>query len=102
MTYSEKVKAGKEIVERMKGLSEDGNFTFNYKGDIYKLACYAVYDNDKRSYSIDKVGSYHGGMNIDDKIGPTSLSLYTYDMMGQRATYKMPMYLMEVLTPKEV
>ena len=101
MTYSDKVKASKEIVERMKGLPEDGTFTFKYKEDMYKLACYSVYNNDRRAYSIDKVGSYHSGMNIEDKIGPTSLSLYTYDMMGQRATYKMPMYLMEVLTPKE-
>ena len=102
MTYSQRVKAGKEIIERMEGLSEDGNFTFKYKNEVYKLKCYAVYDNGRRSYAIDKVASYTGGMNIDDKlIGPTTLGLYTYDMMGQKATYKMDMSLMEVLTPKE-
>ena len=103
MTYSQRVKAGKEIIERMEGLSEDGSFTFKYKNEVYKLKCYAVYDDGKRSYAIDKVASYMGGMNIDDKmIGPTTLTLYTYDMMGQKATYKMDMSSMEVLTPKEV
>jgi len=105
MTYSEKVKAGKEIIERMNTLSENGKFTFKYKNQVYSLNCYSVYEDGRRSYSIDKVGAWgvYGGMNIDDKkIGPTSLTLYTYDMMNQRSTYKMDMSLMEVLTPKEV
>ena len=102
MTYSQKVKVGKEIIERMNGLSEEGKFTFSYKNQVYSLKCYSVYDDGRRSYAIDKVGSWgYGGMNID-KIGPTSLSLYTYDMMNQRSTYKMDMSLMEVITPKEV
>ena len=102
MTYSDRVKASKEIVKRMEGLSEDTSFKFKYKNEVYRLKCYAVYDNGRRSYAIDKVASYTGGMNIDHKIGPTSLTLYTYDMMSQKATYKMDMSLMEVLTPKEV
>ena len=101
MTYSQRVKASKEIVERMEGLPEGGTFTFKYKEDVYTLSCYSVYTNGRRAYSIDKVGHYTSGMNIEDKIGPTTLTLYTYDMMGQRATYKMPMYLMEVITPIE-
>ena len=101
MTYREKVKAGKEIIKRMEGLLEDNSFTFKYKNETYKLKCYAVYDDGKKSYAIDKIGSYVGGMNIDDKkIGPTSLTLYTYDMMNQKATYKMDMSSIEILTPK--
>jgi hypothetical protein len=103
MTYKERVQAGKEIIKRMEGLSEDTGFTFKYKNKVYTLKCYAVYDNGRRSYAIDKVASYMGVMNIDDKlIGPTGLTLYTFDMMGQKATYKMDMSSMEVLTPKEV
>ena len=101
MTYKEKVKASKEIISRMEGLSEDTSFTFKYKNETYKLKCYSVYDDGKKSYAIDKVGSYMGGMNIEDKkIGPTSLTLYTYDMMNQKATYKMDMSSIEILTPK--
>ena len=104
MTYSDKVKAGKEIVKRMEGLSEDTGFTFKYKNETYKLKCYSVYDDGTRSYAIDKVASYTGGMNIENrfgsKLGPTSLTLYTYDMMNQKATYKMDMSSIEILTPK--
>ena len=102
MTYSQKVKAGKEIIERMNSLSENGKFTFEYKNEIYQMRCYSVYEDGRRSYAIDKVGSFgYGGMNID-KVYPTRLTLYTYDMMNQRSTYTMDMSLMEVLTPKEV
>ena len=104
MTYREKVKAGKEIIKRMEGLLEDNSFTFKYKNETYKLKCYAVYDDGKKSYAIDKIGSYVGGMNIENrfgsKLGPTSLTLYTYDMMNQKATYKMDMSSIEILTPK--
>ena len=95
MTYSEKVKAGKEIISRMEALQEDGKFTFKYKNQVYSLKCYSVYDDGRRSYAVDKVGGYgYGGMNVG-KIGPTSLELYTYDMMNQRSIYKMDMSLIE-------
>jgi len=101
MTYSQRVNSGKEIVKTMEGLSEDGKFTFKYNNETYQLRCYTVFDDGTKSYSVDKVGSYgYGGMNVG-KIGPTVLELYTYDMMGQRSTYKMNMSLMEVLTPIE-
>ena len=95
MTYSEKVKAGKEIIKRMNGLLEEDKFTFKYKNEVYYLKCYSIYDDGRKSYAIDKVSHYGSGMNID-KIGPTTLELYTYDMMGQRSTYKMDMSLMEL------
>ena len=95
MTYSERVKAGKEIISRMEVLQEDDGFTFKYKNQIYSLKCYSVYDDGRRSYAVDKVGSYgHNGMNVG-KVGPTSLELYTYDMMGQYSTYKMDMSAIE-------
>ena len=101
MTYKDKVKASKEIIKRMQGLSEDDTFTFKYNNETYRLKCYAIYDDGRKSYAIDKIAPYMGGMNIDDKIGPTTLTLYTYDIMQQRSTYKLPMYQMEVITPIE-
>jgi len=95
MTYSEKVKAGKEIISRMEALQENDKITFKYKGQVYRLYCYSVYEDGRRSYAVDKVGGYgDGGMNIE-KVGPTSLSLYSFDMMGQKSTYKIDMSLME-------
>ena len=101
MTYSNKVKAGRVIVERMDSLPRDGKFTFKYRKEVYQLTCYSVYDNGERNLAIGKVGVMSlGGMNIG-KIGPTTIELYTYDLMNQRTTYRMDMSLMEVLTPKE-
>ena len=96
MTYSDKVKASKVIVERINSLLEDESFTFKYKGIIYVLDCYSISQvTGRRSYSVNKVGSYgSNGMNVE-KIGPTSLSLYTFDMMEQKSTYKMDMSLIE-------
>ena len=101
MTYSHKVKAGRVIVERMDSLNQDEKFTFKYRKEVYQLTCYSVYDNGERNLAIGKVGVMSfGSMNIG-KIGPTTIELYTYDLMNQRSTYKMDMSSMEVLTPKE-
>ena len=101
MTYSNKVKAGKVIVERMNSLPEYGKFTFKYRKEVYQLTCYSVYADGQRNLAISKVGVMSlGGMNVG-KIGPTTIELYTYDLMNQRTTYRMDMSSMEVLTPKE-
>ena len=89
MTYQEKVKASKGFISKVEALREEESFTFKYKNQMYSLKCYSIYDDGRRSYAVDKVGAYgYGGMNVS-KVGPTSLSLYTYDMMNQRSTYKM-------------
>ena len=100
MTYSQKVKAGKEIVERMNSLSENGKFTFEYKNEIYQMRCYSVYEDGRKSFSVSKPTSVES-MNVWD-ISRTSFELYTYNMMNQRSTYRMDMSLMKVITPKEV
>ena len=95
MTYSERVKASKVIVEKISSLTEGDSFTFKYRGIVYVLDCYSISEaTGRRSYSVNKVGSYGSGMNVE-KIGPTSLSLYTFDMMGKKSTYKMDMSLIE-------
>lgn len=96
MTYQDKVKASKEIIKRINSLLEDESFTFKYKGIVYVLDCFSIVEaTGRRSYSVNKVGSYgSNGMNVE-KIGPTSLSLFTFDMMEQKSTYKMDMSLMD-------
>ena len=96
MTYKEKVKAGKEIVKQMNLLGEEDFFSFEYKGEIFKLRCFAEYDDGRKCYAVNKLYSMNS-MNVDDKkIGPSSLTLYTFDMMNQKATYKMDMSLMKI------
>ena len=84
MTYSEKVKKASTIYNAIKGLKEDQSISIVYKGDTYKVSAYSSYE-DKLSYSI---WSGFRGMNID-KVGKTSLTLYSYDMMSQRTSYRL-------------
>lgn len=96
MTYSDKVKASKEIVERINTLKVGDSFTFRYKGIVYEMDCFSIMESTgRRSYSVNKANAYgRNGMNVE-KINPTSLSLYSFDMMDQKSTYKMELFLME-------
>ena len=82
MNYSQKVKECKPFVDMVKGLKEDQYMEFAYSGNRYKLKAYKSY-NGEMSYSVWQSFS---GMNVS-KIGNTSISLYTYDMMSQKTTY---------------
>ena len=95
MTYSEKVKKASTIYNAIKGLKEDQSISIVYKGDTYKISAYSSYE-DKLSYSI---WSGFRGMNID-KVGKTSLTLYTYDMMSQRTSYRLSL-LEATLLPED-
>ena len=82
MNYSQKVKECKPFVDMVKGLKEDQRMEFAYAGNKFKLSAYKSYDG-KMSYSV---WNSFRGMNVS-KIGRTSISLYTYDMMSQKTTY---------------
>lgn len=84
MTYSDKVKKASEIYNGIVGLTEDQSISIIYKGDTYKVSAYTSY-NGKMSYSVWKD---YRGMNVS-KVGKTSLTLYTFDMMGQKTTYRL-------------
>ena len=84
MKYSEKVKKASTVLKAIAGLSEDQSIDILYKGDTYKVSAYSSYE-DKLSYSV---WSGMRGMNVD-KVGKTSLTLYSYDMMSQRTTYRL-------------
>ena len=95
MTYSEKVKKASTIYNAIKGLKEDQSISIVYKGDTYKVSAYSSYE-DKLSYSV---WSGFRGMNVD-KVGKTSLTLYTYDMMSQRTSYRLSL-LEATLLPED-
>jgi len=82
MKYTAKVKKCKPFFEMMSRLTEDTYMEFTYAGKEFKLRAYVGYKG-KMSYSV-----WNGinGMNVS-KVGRTSLSLYTYDMMSQKTTY---------------
>ena len=82
MSYSKKVKECKPFVDMVKGLKENQYMEFAYNGNNYKLSAYEGYNGEMR-YSV---WSGFQGMNVS-KIGNTSISLYTFDMMSQKTTY---------------
>ena len=82
MNYSQKVKKCKPFVDMVKGLKEDQRMEFAYSGNRFQLRAYKSY-NGEMSYSV---WGKMRGMNVN-KVGRTSLSLYTYDMMSQKTTY---------------
>lgn len=82
MKYSAKVNKCKPFFQMMSNLTEDQYMEFTYAGKTFKLRAYKGFKGEM-SYSV-----WNGmnGMNVS-KVGRTSLSLYTYDMMSQKTTY---------------
>ena len=106
MTYSDKVKQSKKVIEAIKALGKDESvrviYGTNYdnKPQVFKINC-SIYGDSKPSYSIYKDDGWGlSGMNIDS-LTNTQAKAYTYDMMSQRTTYNFPLYEME-LVPEEV
>lgn len=91
MKYSTKVKKASSIRKAILSLKADQDMAVVYGNKKFKIRAYKSY-NDEMSYSV-----WNGitGMNVS-KVGRTSLSLYTYDMMSQKTTYRMSLLNIEV------
>ena len=84
VSYSDKVKKASAIRTAILSLKEDERIKVAYKDDVYEIKAYSGY-NGKLSYSV---WNSFRGMNID-KIGKTALTMYSFDMMQQKTTYRM-------------
>lgn len=84
VSYSDKVKKASAIHTAILSLKDGEELKVRYSGKEYKVSAYKAY-NDEISYSV---WSGINGMNVS-KVGRTSLSLYTFDMMSQKSTYRM-------------
>ena len=87
-----KVKKASSIRQAILSLKDGEELKVKYSGKEYKVSAFKSY-RDEMSYSV-----WNGvnGMNVS-KVGRTSLSLYTFDMMSQKTTYRMNLLDMEVL-----
>ena len=98
MTYSDKVKASKEVLEAIYGLKDEQSISVtygkNHRGEpcTYKIKAYKDY-KDEISYSI---WAALDGMNISS-LTKTQMKAYTYDMMSQRTNYNFPLYKMKLV-----
>ncbi len=102
MTYSDKVKQSKNVLEAIQSLKDDEHIIVSYgtdregKPNYYKINAYKSYNGEMR-YSIHKdTPLSFDGMNIE-KVGKTTMKGYTYDMMSQRTNYVFPLYSMHVI-----
>ena len=103
MTYSDKVKQSKKVLEAIKALGNDESIKVIYGTDYegkpkqYKIKC-SIYKSSGPTYSIHKDDFWAiDGMNIDS-LTSTQAKAYTFDMMSQRTTYNFPLYAMEIVT----
>ena len=98
MTYSDKVKQSKNVLEAIKSLKDEGilkvTYGVGFKGvpNEYTIRAYSG-SKGVISYSI---WSSFSGMNIDT-IGKTTMKAYTFDMMSQKTTYVFPLYKFNII-----
>jgi len=92
MKYTAKVKKASSIRQAILSLKDGEELKVKYSGKEYNVSAFKGY-RDEMSYSVWN-GS--NGMNVS-KVGRTSLSLYSFDMMSQKTTYRMNLLNMEVL-----
>ena len=99
MKYSEKVKKASTILKAINGLSDGESVSIVYKGDTYAIRAYSSYSSKGNSVSYSVWDKGFRGMNVN-KVGKTSLALYTYDMMSQRTTYRLDLTQCTMLLPE--
>ena len=91
LKYSDKVKKASSIRTAILSLKADERIKVSYKDDVYEIKAYSSYGGDM-AYSV---WNNFRGMNVS-KVGNTSLSLYSYDMMSQKTTYRMSLLDIEM------
>lgn len=84
----------KEFKSKVASLKKQGDsFKIKYSGKEFEFECFHVDRNDEKSFSVNK--PIHT-MNVE-KITDKYLTLYSYDMMSQKTTYKMAIDLIELI-----
>jgi hypothetical protein len=103
MTYSDKVKASKKVLDAIQALKDNEvlevSYGIGYKGkpNVYTIRAYSSEKGTDRDMSYS-IWSTFTGMNIDS-MGPTTIKAYTFDMMSQKTTYMFPLYEMSIVEP---
>jgi len=94
-TYHEKINASKEVYNAMQVMEDDTELYIAYRGDTFRVRC--LYRGTNKMYSISEGGLYGKSMNID-RLGKTSMSLYTFDLFKNKTTYRLPLYLTKLIS----
>jgi len=74
------------FIDKVNALSQDGEFKFTYKFKEYTFKCFDKSERFGNSFSVSN--KFFSSMNVD-KITKQYVTLYDYNMVSQRSTYKM-------------
>lgn len=106
MTYSDKVKKSKVLLEAIKSLKDKETIKvvfgkdYNNKPQGYVINCSVWTENSDPVYSIYKDEPWStSGMNIES-LTNTQAKAYSYDMMSQKTTFNFPLHSMEIVKEK--
>ena len=84
------------VRDQILGLNDNDKLVFTYRDTDYEIVLHKFTSGD--SYSIAKWGEFMGrSMNIKT-IGSKFITMYSYDLMNTRTTYKMAYDEMNVLS----
>lgn len=94
--YAAKVKKCSSLVNAIKDLKEDESIDLMYGDKKLQIRAYKnSIDREDREMSYS-IWSTYNGMNIS-KIGNTTISAYTFDMMSQKTTFTFDIEKIEVI-----
>ena len=103
MTYSDKVKASKDLLRAINALEDSQYVVVEYGVDFkgepkrYRIECSRFREDREKTYRVHKDEKFSfSGMNIE-KFSGTKAYAYTYDLMNQRTTYNFPLYAMKLV-----
>lgn len=84
------------VRDQILGLDHNDKLVFTYRDTDYEITLHKFTSGD--SFSIAKWGEFMGrSMNIKT-IGSKFITMYSYDLMNTRTTYKMAYDEMDVMT----
>ena len=87
------------FIDKVNGLSRDDEFKFTYKSKEYKFKCFDKSERFGDSFAVSN--GIYSSMNVD-KITKQYVTLYDYNMMSQRTTYKMAIDEIELVVEARV
>ena len=101
MSYTDKVNHSKTIINAIEALEDKGSLRVTYGTDydgkpvVYRISANTYGTGTTYSIYKDDVFALNG-MNISS-IDKTTMTAYTYDMMGQRTTYRFQLWRMNLV-----
>ena len=77
------------LIKSIKSLKEDEKINFVYNGKKYFIDCFHIYKDGIKSFSVCSSDEYSKKQMNVKNITKKYITLYSYDMMGNKTTYKM-------------